>query len=213
VTDPLFDALCRVGDVMGVHWRQDGEFLQCRSSAISGTGCRRSPTGNWNAGRRTGGPAGPGRAATGRPAGDGDAPRRGAGLQGGGARHRALPGPGGMGIVGAGGSFRLDEGLLAAARDPFRGLRHSWTPRASRSPRSSRPQSSTGRTSPSRRCSRCRPAPSPAPTPSPCTGATVKRPPRASRWGRAADPPLIASDAAPLPGRVRFLAPALGRCV
>jgi hypothetical protein len=31
---PLFDALCRVGDALGVQWRQDGGFLLCRSTSF-----------------------------------------------------------------------------------------------------------------------------------------------------------------------------------
>ncbi len=31
---PLFDALCRVGDALGVWWRQDGGFLLCRSTSF-----------------------------------------------------------------------------------------------------------------------------------------------------------------------------------
>jgi hypothetical protein len=31
---PLFEALCRSADAMGVRWRKDGSFLQCRSTAF-----------------------------------------------------------------------------------------------------------------------------------------------------------------------------------
>src|SRR5262249_11284215 len=30
---PLFDALCQVGDALGARWKQDGEFLLCRSTS------------------------------------------------------------------------------------------------------------------------------------------------------------------------------------
>ena len=36
---PLYDALCRVGDAMGVRWRREGDFLLGRSTtAILGNG-------------------------------------------------------------------------------------------------------------------------------------------------------------------------------
>jgi hypothetical protein len=31
---PLFDALCRVADALGVHWKKDGDFLLCRSTSF-----------------------------------------------------------------------------------------------------------------------------------------------------------------------------------